>query len=374
MILEQYLNESAITTFNVVKPEPLSEANWITPDSIGLERIKADESSFDNKLSRMTMFAESMAFATKLQIAGGIAAGNNMSKLQESVTVLQENVVTDFFKKMVDGLKSAWQRMVTWFKNLFKSIDVALFDVNKSLKDIDKVLNPKDFKDFKHDAHKWKDSSIATTMGNKAKTACDNLKKDAEANITELKGSAPVGNDSDSSSRDANDKKYKDVDNSTVIKEFIAGLVGQSGGKTIEEAKDVIKQSYGFDQSGEEKGLDWKSMVTWLKAFKDNETLKKAQKDCDELYAKAIETSEKALSAANSAKGKVKADADNVKNANSWYDQYIRAIQSNLSMHRAFLNNYDTLMGTCIEMEKARFSEYRGTISKAIRYGGKKDN
>lgn len=367
MLLNKFLNEGTDfgTHYNVEKPEALSEANWITPDSIGLALIKRMDNSYDNSLSENMMYANTLAEAAYLQ--------------GSDPTVLLENAMGDYFRKIVKALKDAWQRMVTWFKNLFKSIAVSMTDIKKALKDVEKLLNGKDFRDFEHDGHEWitNGGGISTSMGVEVTKISTNLSKSSDAIIAKLnKKDITIEGDKNTSYADDQDGQYKNSDTTPDIKTFIGKLVGSSKGSlSIEEAKDIIREKYGYNKTfTSKKGLEWSEMVKFLREFEKNKVLNDAQKKCDENYKTAIKKAEEAVKAAESAKSSVKSDADNVKNSNAYYGARIRQLQGFVTLHKAYLNQYDTLMGTCIDMEKARFSEYRGTISRAIRYNKKKDN
>ena len=49
----------------------------------------------------------------------------------------------------------------------------------------------------------------------------------------------------------------------------------------------------------------------------------------------------------------------------------MRAIESCIKYNNQCIGAYDTLIGYCVSIEKAKFGEYRSVVSKAIRYNPK---
>ena len=107
MILNKFLNESSFGLMGDHEPAecPLSESILITPDIMGVANAKAMDERERMKLDKAILYAESVIFVQQVKGA--------------DTSVLSENVVTDFFKKMyeIDGNR---QCPLQWTWSLFK--------------------------------------------------------------------------------------------------------------------------------------------------------------------------------------------------------------------------------------------------------------
>lgn len=374
--IDEILSESTIFggTDSTEVPEILSEsaALPITPDFNGLQYCKFQDNIEDNKLAgAMLKFVErksKMGFTIKkLSESTGLTDTqlNALNDMNEKYAVLQEAAIGDAINKAIAFMRNAWQRMKTWFSNLFKSISVSMGDVEKSLKGVDAKLNSKNLSDFEYTGHDWKESDIPDKLGKNISAYGEEMKRTV-AMAVNMSKETKAADDSRESYKNNDSKSNETEVSRKIVSKIISGSEGEL---TMDEAYDMIEKSYGFDTNGNKKGLsDWRNMITFLKGFKDNKTLKNAQKKCDEAYAKCISAAEKGLKEVNSLKNKVKPDANNAKNSTIFLSNMQGSIQRAITNAKSALNTYDQLMGKCISMEQAKFKEYRSVIASAVRY------
>ena len=365
MILNKFLNESSFGLMGDHEPAecPLSESILITPDSMGVANAKAMDERERMKLDKAILYAESVIFVQQVKGA--------------DTSVLSENVVTDFFKKMYEMIKRAWARMVEWFKNLIKAIEISLRDVSKSLDGVQGKLNAKDMSDFKYYEHDWKEPNLHQTFADNTKDKIDTCKRSLNAILDNLNN--PVKNDKNESYRKnarEREEQYKKED--FKHDERVAEVMGKSAGTeiTLEEARDEIREAYGNDATAEEQtGLDMghsKDMISFLQNFKKNKVLTEAQSSVDKHYKTVLDTVKNTESKITSSKNKVKNDAANKKNSDAMHDKQIALAKKILNEMASYITIYDTLMACCMDQEKAKFKEYKGIIISAVRYSPKK--
>ena len=380
-VLDQFLNEST-TGYgcDIEKPEPLSESEsfFITPDANGVALLKEQDERDIRRLDMAMLKLNSVVLTEgyKLNMPTNTLSESAMEEKRMQIVNLQEAGIVDYWNKFIEMIKKAWQRMVTWFKNLFKSISVAVMNVKKSLKGVDKILKNKDFSNFTYDGHDWKDSTIYATMASNIESISNELSKDlddGEKLLAGMKATKLSGENEDEIKMNNSPSKSEDLDYESKAKEKIGQIVGKGETSTsMEQAKDIIAESYGYSESKTITGCDWKGMVEYLTKFNDSKTITESQKTCDANYKKLIAKAEKMKSAISSASADTqKGNPDATRTIASRFNYVEKRTEKIIQLNNKCLSAYDTLIGYCITVEKARFSEYRSVISKAIRYNGK---
>ena len=375
-IFDSILNESTIFS-NIEKPEPLSEEAFvgIPLDSVGIGILKEQDEADFRRLDMGLLNVQSHILAEACKVKKckeacakeGCDTSAELEEKCKKMNKLQEAAITDYFKKFIEMIKAAWRKMVTWFKNLFKSIGVAVGNVKKSLKDADKILSKKDFSNFSYTGHEWKESKMPATLGSNVLK----IGKIYENRISGILSSAEIANSNNRKESDT-DKKVMDSFSNETDQEEIKNRLGElvTGSKksmSMEQAKDEISKSYGFDQEINIKGCDYSKMISFLKNFDKSEALRKGQQDCDESYKKLIDNAQKAQDKISKLIEKDKNDKKEATNRG-----LLRLVEQTIKYHKNVVGTYDQLIGYCITIEKAKFSEYRSAISKALRAPAKK--
>ena len=380
-VLDQFLNESTTGYgYNIEKPEPLSESEsfFITPDANGVALLKEQDERDIRRLDMAMLKLNSVVLTEgyKLNMPTNTLSESAVEEKRMQIVNLQEAGIVDYWNKFIEMIKKAWQRMVTWFKNLFKSISVAVMNVKKSLKGVDKILKNKDFSNFTYDGHDWKDSTIYSTMATNIETISNEASKDLD-DKEKLLGALKLVRTSAENENEIkfNDAKSKteDLNDEAKFKEKIGQIVGKGETSTsMEQAKDIIAESYGYSESKTITGCDWKGMVEYLTKFNDSKTITESQKTCDENYKKLIARAEKIKGSIGSISSKTqKENPDGTRTVASRFNKVEKSMEKIIQFNNKCIAAYDTLIGYCITVEKARFSEYRSVISKALRYNGK---
>ena len=126
-VLDQFLNESTTGYgYNIEKPEPLSESEsfFITPDANGVALLKEQDERDIRRLDMAMLKLNSVVLTEgyKLNMPTNTLSESAMEEKRMQIVNLQEAGIVDYWNKFIEMIKKAWQRMVTWFKNLFKSI------------------------------------------------------------------------------------------------------------------------------------------------------------------------------------------------------------------------------------------------------------
>lgn len=305
--------------------EPLMES-YITPDQAGLGQITLENTMLDAKINEATAMADQKLLEAEIN---GVDS--------EKIEALQEAVVGDVFKKILDKFKEMYQKILGFFKKLFASIAVSCGDVEKALNNAKEYLKG-DFSKYEYSMMEWKKSDIANVISKNLTAGNDTL----------------INFINSSTNGKADDMPQ--VTQTQIIGELITGNPKDT---SMEEAKTVIANSYLNSPTPEKKtGLsNINELVSYLKGFKNNETLKKLQADAQKEYQKAVQAAQKAYD-----KSKSLAKDDEHRS------EAIRISKTNLSTLSARLNIYNGLMGQCITMEKKKFAEYKRVVSGAIRY------
>lgn len=329
--------------------EPISEAEiaHITPDGNGLHQIVLESQQETMKIDRAVVLAEQKMLEQEAMGSIHLAA-------------LQEAVVGDVFKKMVDKIKELYQKVVAFFKKLFASISLSCGDIKKALEKSKEYLKG-DFSKYEYTMTPWKSSvSIASEISTKLTGSIDMYKAIAnsiEKVATEIHEGAKN-----------EDKFNTDV---TTIEEAFGTLLDKGEQISSEEASEIIKEAYADSQSPEKmKGLpNLNGMVEYLKSFNKNKTLTDLKTKTEKAFGEAVKvaksTEDKVVKLQSKAKGE---------DATKALGKVVKVAKANLGSINNSLSAYSVLMGVCINMEKKKFSEYRKVISGAIRYKGGKSS
>ena len=350
MILDKFLNES-----KSISIEPLFESYIQGEDINEIYMMTEDFNRNNERLDEGVMLAESLAFICEQK-------GN-----YDNARVLQEGAVIDFFKKLKENLTKLWQRVKAFFVNLFKSIQVEMGNINKSLENIDKYLD-KDFSKFAYDGHKWSTNpSIQTTISNKAKEAIKGIKN----LVDKQKNNSTKAREGDNSLGD-NENGIIGNDHGVSLKKATASMVGQSGELTLEEAKDKIKAHWGYTTSTDSiknfSVISKGSMIQFLKDFSKNKILIDLKNETDETFKESINAISDAQNLVERLKPKEDAKEDEQTKSKNTISNAVTNIKSLSNQVMQVISAYDKLMSECIACEKAKFSEYRNTLAAAVRY------
>ena len=355
MLLEQFMNESFSGSSYVPDVEPLFESYIQGEDVNELHMINREFNQQMNAINENVIFAAALSDVAL------------MKGREEDAYRLQESVIGDVFTKIKEKIIELWRKIKAFFVNLFKSISVSVGKIENSLKGVEKILRSKDLSNFKYQMHDWKDSDMPNVITSNINKTVDRYKNTADTLYNQAK-SIMDGSDNTYSSLE---KEELDSDDSMV---HIGNLVGASEKLTLQEANTMIQESYGCSGTPDEQtGLsDYTSMITFLKSFKNNKTIKKLQTDTDTAYKKAITAVDGFKSKADALK--INDKADNQSDRTSARTKVVGMIKNISTRMTSTLSSYNSLMGTCINCNKQRFSEYRSIISKAVRYSGKKED
>lgn len=350
-LLENGFDEAMNYDFNSI--EPISEAH-ITPDAEGLGQIVLESTRWDIR------FEEALA-ETDQQLLVCESAGFNEAKLEQ----LQEAVIGNVFKKIVDGFKELYAKIVGFFKKLMASLSVMSGDVKKSLSNAEKYLN-KNFSEYTYTGYKWKSTDIAQKLSSNLSKSVTMTKALISSNITAANGASL-------------DKIKAMGAQEDKPEERISKIVG-SNVNTLEEAKRIIIDSYLESETPEIiKGFaveNKDAMLTFLKGFEKNKVLNNLKDNTIKEYQKVVQLAEKTKNDVEKIQSKYKSegkDPDVADNSSTVLSKIVANAKTQLMICKSNLNIYNTLMGECITLEKKKFNDYKKAISGAVRYTPKKD-
>lgn len=347
--IDNYLNENSSMFHGDVQPA-LNES-WITGENENeLSIISGQFNREVFAIQENFLFAQGLAYVAEVQ-------GKETDILSESFG--------GFFKSIGERIQKMWAKVKAFFVRLFKSISIALGDINKSLENVEKHLKGKDFSNFKYQGYNWNLGSGEDVAKKTAKNI-ESVINEAKTNIKiDLKNatSAAAG-------------EYMEKDESSYTKasyEAVNYSLSYGEDMTLEQVKIDIKKKYGnYDAAKEIKGLkNWSVMVKFLREFNKNKTLTDLQKASNELYKTAltaIQDTQKQMDA-------IKTTPSGNENENETNPSIsIANIRKNsaasISNLASVMGQYNAIMQFCIGEEKAIFSEYKSVIAKAVRYKG----
>lgn len=331
--------ESGVQTQDVA---PLFES-WITgEDPNELCQIANELNSNERLISENCLYSECLAHVASLQENTAVAEQ------------LNEAAIKDYYDKFIAALKNAWAKVKAFFANLTKAIMVKMGPVTKAFANIDKYLN-KDLSDFTYTAYDWQSGKIAVTKLTKG--AASHIEA-CNSRIAQTVSEVKAGTKPELTQRDKN-AQLRNVNG------ILIGAPAQEN--TPEEAIIKIRKMYGVEGAKQEfKGLAKKDeMITFVKSFDKNSVLKELKKAADENYAKAIKAAQSAKKDVSDLRNK---DNKEVVNAG------IACIKNDLSLLNAGLTAFNRFMGTCIALEREKFSSYRAILSAAIKHTPKKES
>lgn len=347
--IDNYLNENTSLFHGDVQPA-LNES-WITGENENeLSIISGQFNREVFAIQENFLFAQGLAYVAEVQ-------GKETDILSESFG--------GFFKSIGERIQKMWAKVKAFFVRLFKSISIALGDINKSLSGVEKHLEGKSFSNFTYQGHNWNlgtGESIAKKMATNIKSGINETKAGIKValNMTKKISKDEAGADDISSDT----KRVVEASNY---------LFSYGENMTLEQVKIDIKKKYGsYEPVKEIKGLNnWSNMVKFLRGFNKNKTLTDLQKTSNELYNTTLVTiqeTQKQIDAITPGK-KVSGD-EPIDRVNKSLENARKNTAAAISMLATVMSQYNALMQLCIAEEKSIFSEYKSVIAKAVRYKG----
>lgn len=360
MILDMLLNES---TSNVGKtdytPVELESAHY-TPDMDGMSEIVLESQERLMQLDEAVMLCEQISLSETIK-------GNSEKAMQ-----LQEGAVQDFFAKIVQLLRDMWNRVTTFFKNLYKNIEIGVRDIVKVLDSHKKELD-KDFANYEYSGYKWSklDAQKYSNNAKKIIKEIDSFKKNMVGQLKAANSKNELSADELKKIKD----KLENIHTPTEYKpdnlrnEIITG--SNSSTKTHQQATLDITESYRSKTQENIKGFSdcsISNMVQFIKNFKNNEVLVKLKGDTDILFSESIKSAENTKSEMEKLRNAANTGSSQF-NHGAFMVAYVKKLSTALTQT---MNIYDSIMGVCITLEKQRYSEYKKAVLGAIRYNPKK--
>lgn len=313
MLIEQFLNESSVNALDNI---PVLDESWITGENENeLYTIANEAAESSNQLYENMIFAEAVANNARLN-------GN----IQKSDMLLEKSV-SDYWQKLKKTIVEWAGKVKAWFQKLWASIRVK---VKASAAALDKAANLLNKDSYTIEIHNWKNTEIATTISNNAKSFI-HVVVDADDIPDSLTNKGTNG--------------IEVLTNSFLI-------TGKLDNKYSHEmAIDYIKGEYGCKEATKETKTVSKSeitnMISFLKAFNNNKTIKESEKGLKELFNNAIK----------SVNDKEKKSQDKDKS---------QILNTQVNLLKAALKTSNSLLSTCITLEKNKYSEYKSAVLSAI--------
>ena len=318
MLIDQYITESYNNDF-----VPTNEA-WITGENENeLYQITNEAMESYNCLFENLIFSESIASIQKL------------NGLDESAEMLLEKTKEGFWKGLKETLIKWKNQIVEFFKKLWASIRVKVKASATALDKAAELIKKNDLTGFTYQGYKWKDSSISTTISNNAEA---------------LVGEFAVAADMAKNGMESNGKQGKDLE----FKIYGQLVKGGTTRLSHQQAIDEIKSTYGCLQDSKDtisaSAADITNMISFLKSFNANKTIKEAEKSLGDNINKTIKA---------------------VGNLEAKTKEIDAAINAQINGMKATLKAAQSLMGTCINLEKQKYAEYKTTVLAAMHYNNK---
>ena len=109
-------------------------------------------------------FAEDMYKINAALYVSDVIIEQSVTEGAENPETLMENVVTDFFKKLVEAFKKLWAKIKGWFKEVIKSLEVLFMNGEKFIKKYKKELEDKKATGFKYKGFKYDVAKMETAV------------------------------------------------------------------------------------------------------------------------------------------------------------------------------------------------------------------
>ncbi len=373
MILSSLLNENF--TGEAINVEAIISEHF-TANSTGIQSILLETQEEGNRLDETVMLMEQAAFALGFK-------GET-----ERAEQLSESMGSDYFTKFVNMLKKMWAKVKGWFVNIFKHFETATRDINKLIEKYRKELDGKDYSNYEYNGHKWvqgadkvHDGIAATATKINASLAAGT--KGANDWVNGSKGGSKANHETDkrkaaaAESRTKNETAHKEqlVPTSVWIKALVDGSTNPShdgDGLSASEAKTTLGEKVKGEGKAEAiknfSAIALSTMIDFLKNFKNNKTITAARKDVDKLFATTIKEAEQVRKDIQAHANSLSGDKTGGRDAAAGK---LAHAKHNLDDAKNVLTAYTTLVGICIDLEKEKFSEFKGAIAGAIRHSGK---
>ena len=298
MLIEQFLNESSVNALDNI---PVLDESWITGENENeLYTIANEAAESSNQLYENMIFAE--AVANNARLNGNI----------QKADMLLEKSVSDYWQKLKKTIVEWAGKVKAWFQKLWASIRVK---VKASAAALDKAANLLNKDSYTIEIHNWKNTTIATTISNNAKSFIN------------------VVVDADEIPDSLNSKGTNNIE--VLTNSFL--ITGKLDNKYSHEmAIDYIKGEYGCKEATKEtktvSNSEIKNMISFLKAFNNNKTIKESN-------------------------DKEKKSQDKDKS---------QILNTQVNLLKAALKASNSLLSTCITLEKNKYSEYKSAVLSAI--------
>ena len=321
MLIEQFLNESSVEALDNI---PILDESWITGENENeLYTIANEAAESSNQLYENMIFAE--AVANNANLNGNI----------EKANMLLEKSVSDYWQKLKKTIVEWAGKVKAWFQKLWASIRVKVKSSAAALDKAAKLINNNSYTISIHD---WKQTDIANVISNNAKKFISIVVK----------------------SEDIPDSiKNKGTNSAEVFTNsyLITGSINSDYSHSM--AIDYIKKEYGCENETKTTKTVSKSeimnMISYLKSFDNNKVIKESEKGLKELFNDAINTL-------------------NDKEKQSQNEENSKIINEQVGLLKSALKTANSLLSSCITLEKMKYSEYKSAVLSAINAKADKAN
>lgn len=315
-------------------------------DMVALEEAMEDMHSVVQSMHQHEMAA--------IECAYKIRQGGDAEQLRESYAPVMEGAIKDIYTKLVDMLKKLWAKLKGYFKNVVRFFDGLILSGKKFVKKYKKELERLSLSGYEYKMYKWNDARLSNDPNVETYTSKVEAAIDA---ITPVKSSILA--EVEEYNKTLADKKDK------ILNELRGSFVG--GGAV--DSEDYSEKLFAYFRNGatgkedlEDVAVDMAKIIRVLEEDKMLTTLKKAEKDCDKVFAKYIKdlevqrkTYDKAIGSGNAEENKLQ------KSLSSVWAKKISIFNEGQAIAQAFLNAWKTAV-------TERNRQYKGAAVAAFRF------
>lgn len=265
-----------------------------------------------------------------------------------SQETLVENVVKDFFQKIIDAFKKLWNKLKAWFKKVYQTLEVFFLPGKKFVEKYGKELERKTTTGYTYKGYRWDKSEVKNLI---------------EGSIVDSVKDVPVISSIQELSNQCGLAETATSEDFSKAKELLVKALSNNKADNISELKTVAMEGA---QNGTEKeeieDFEVYSVSEMIASVKDNKKLinklKKSETKIDKTlsnFIKGIENLRKELSTEDKTK----------------YSSFINNCASYVRHQSSIVS---ALVEVAISIAKAQNSEFVGALKGLMHYKPAKES
>jgi len=146
-------------------------SNKVLTENVNLPEVGEIMPTMEASDQILYEFAEDMYKINAALYVSDVIIEQSVMEGAENPEALLENVVGDFFKKIVEAFKKLWAKIKAWFKEVIKTLEVQFMSGEKFIKKYKKELEDKKATGFNYKGYKYDVAKMEKSIDDVAKKA-----------------------------------------------------------------------------------------------------------------------------------------------------------------------------------------------------------